>query len=80
MNDNDWVPIEEPDPRKWETTPTPEIDPCHGCGTNLGHVEAEYEGQYGLRLVQVWVECWVRPESPNVFFCEDCTVREEADV
>ena len=71
-----WIYIEEPDRARWETTPRElhEIDPCTGCGAELGYVESEYEGQYGLRLVQAWNEPWTHPALPSVVACEDCTM------
>ncbi len=71
-----WVEVDEPDRRRWETTPREinDIDTCTECDTPLGFTESEYEGQYGLRLVEVWVTPWTHPDLPNVVACEDCTM------
>ena len=72
-----WDCIAEPvQPPWWDSAPSEghEVDPCTGCGADLGYVEAEYEGQYGLRLVAVWIDGWTHPALPGVVACEDCTM------
>lgn len=69
-----WVAVEEPDRRKWETAPSVDFDSCSWCETPLGYTEGEYEGQYGLRLVQVWTDAWTHPKCPDVTLCEECSL------
>lgn len=72
---DDWVEVDQPAPDRWETTPADinDIDACTECERPIGFSEQEYEGQYGLRIVEVWVPPWTHPALPGVIACEDCT-------
>jgi len=73
-----WVEVPEPVMRRWETWKREEIEfECSECGCDLGFVEGEYEGEYGLRLVQVWRDAWQHPDLPGVVVCEDCSMPED---
>lgn len=60
-----WVEVDEADD---------DIDACTECQRQIGFSEHEYEGQYGLRLVTVWVPVWTHPDLPSVHACEDCSM------
>lgn len=78
MPTDGWVPNEEPD---WNSTqPEPDLtERCDGCGGQVGYHEAEYDGQYGLRMVLGWTDSWSHPKH-DVTYCEDCTVTVEEEL
>lgn len=74
-----WVAYDEPVPTgrilddRWQDIPHELYDmQCTYCGTSVGYTEAEYEGQYGLRLVQVWIDSWSHPDANEITLCEEC--------
>jgi hypothetical protein len=69
---NGWVAFEEPDWRKEEIAPQVGFESCSHCNTSIGYTEGEYEGQYGLRLVQVWTDAWTHPHADGIALCEEC--------
>ena len=76
-----WVAYDEPVPTGrilddwWQDIPRELYEmECTDCGTALGYTQAEYEGQYGLRLVEVWIETWIHPKCPDVTLCEECSL------
>lgn len=69
-----WLAVDEPDRRGYDSVQPDGVDDCSRCRRPLGYIQVEYDGEYGLRLVEAYVEPWTHPDLPDVYACEDCSM------